>query len=93
MPVSIQCIHPKLADNGILDASILTIMTVRYLTRTTDGAYAGSIFYRNGKFNYYESVCGLLKAKSDDVNMKFLSYILATVSKKYVSAGMETQKS
>ena len=62
-----------------------------YLTWTTDGAYAGSIFYRNGKFSI-TNVCGLLKIKVDTVNMKFLSYILATVSKKYVSAGMGNPK-
>ena len=62
-----------------------------YLTWTTDGANAGSIFYRNGKFSI-TNVCGLLKVKVDSVNTKFLSYILATVSKKYVSAGMGNPK-
>jgi len=62
-----------------------------YLTWTTDGANAGSIFYRNGKFSL-TNVCGLLKIKVEDVNTKFLSYILATVSKKYVSAGMGNPK-
>ena len=62
-----------------------------YLTWTTDGANAGSIFYRNGKFSL-TNVCGLLKTKVEDVNTKFLSYILATVSKKYVSAGMGNPK-
>jgi type I restriction enzyme S subunit len=62
-----------------------------YLTWTTDGANAGSIFYRNGKFSI-TNVCGLLKVKDDGVNTKFLLYILATVSKKYVSAGMGNPK-
>ena len=62
-----------------------------YLTWTTDGANAGSIFYRNGKFSI-TNVCGLLKVKVDFVNTKFLLYILATVSKKYVSAGMGNPK-
>jgi len=62
-----------------------------YLTWTTDGANAGSIFYRNGKFSL-TNVCGLLKTKVEDVNAKFLLYILATVSKKYVSAGMGNPK-
>lgn len=62
-----------------------------YLTWTTDGANAGSIFYRNGKFSI-TNVCGLLKVKVDDVNIKFLSYILTSVSKKYVSAGMGNPK-
>jgi type I restriction enzyme S subunit len=62
-----------------------------YLTWTTDGANAGSIFYRNGKFSI-TNVCGLLKVKVDGVNTKFLLYILGTISKKYVSAGMGNPK-
>ena len=62
-----------------------------YVTWTTDGANAGSIFYRNGKFSI-TNVCGLLKVTADDVNAKFLTYILGTVSKKYVSAGMGNPK-
>lgn len=62
-----------------------------YITWTTDGANAGSIFYRNGKFSI-TNVCGLLKVKIDDVNTKFLAYILANVAKKYVSAGMGNPK-
>ena len=62
-----------------------------YLTWTTDGANAGSIFYRKGKFSI-TNVCGLLKVKDTGVNTKFLLYILATVSKKYVNAGMGNPK-
>jgi len=62
-----------------------------YLTWTTDGANAGSLFYRNGKFSI-TNVCGLLKVKVDGVDTKFLLYILATVSKKYISAGMGNPK-
>lgn len=62
-----------------------------YITWTTDGANAGSIFYRNGKFSI-TNVCGLLKVKVNDVNAKFLAYILSTVAKKYVSTGMGNPK-
>lgn len=56
-----------------------------YVTWTTDGAYAGTIFHRKGKFNC-TNVCGTLKAKkSDEVDLLYLSYLLATESKKYVS--------
>ena len=34
-----------------------------YLTWTTDGANAGSVFYRNGKFSI-TNVCGLIKASN-----------------------------
>lgn len=62
-----------------------------YITWTTDGANAGSIFYRNGKFSI-TNVCGLLKVKTEEVNAKYLAYILSTVTKKYVSTGMGNPK-
>jgi type I restriction enzyme S subunit len=56
-----------------------------YVTWTTDGAYAGTVFHRTGKFNC-TNVCGTLKAKNDDeLDLLFLSYLLATESKKHVS--------
>jgi len=56
-----------------------------YVTWTTDGAYAGTVFYRNGKFNC-TNVCGTLKAKDEDsLNMNFLAYLLSTNAKKHVS--------
>lgn len=62
-----------------------------YVTWTTDGANAGSVFYRNGKFSI-TNVCGLLKAKKDVLNTKYLLYILGTTAKSYVSAGMGNPK-
>ncbi|UYM17093.1 restriction endonuclease subunit S [Endozoicomonas euniceicola] len=55
-----------------------------YVTWTTDGENAGTVFYRIGKFNC-TNVCGTLKAKSENVNLKFLSYQLGQVAKRYVS--------
>jgi len=55
-----------------------------YVTWTTDGAYAGTVFYRNGKFNC-TNVCGTLKAKDNKLSMDFLAYKLSTVAKKHVS--------
>ena len=56
-----------------------------YITWTTDGANAGTVFYRNGKFNC-TNVCGTLKAKDSTlVNMKYLAYILGEITYKYVS--------
>jgi type I restriction enzyme, S subunit len=54
-----------------------------YITWTTDGAYAGSVFYRNGKFNC-TNVCGTLKAKSDKIDMRFLTFALGREAKKHV---------
>jgi len=45
-----------------------------YITWTTDGANAGSVFYHNGKFSI-TNVCGLLKPKTSKLNVKYLLYI------------------
>lgn len=62
-----------------------------YLTWTTDGANAGSVFYRNGKFSV-TNVCGLLKTKSDGLLTKYLYYTLALEAPEYVNAGMGNPK-
>lgn len=62
-----------------------------YLTWTTDGANAGSIFYRNGKFSV-TNVCGLLKVINNKITTKFLYYILSIEAPKYVNAGMGNPK-
>jgi len=54
-----------------------------YVTWTTDGANAGTVFYREGKFNC-TNVCGTLKAKSRKINMKYLASVLDHVAYKYV---------
>lgn len=63
------------SDEGIFGYLNTYDFDGEYLTWTTDGIYAGSVFYRNGKFNC-TNVCGTLKSKSDKVNMKFLSISL-----------------
>ena len=62
-----------------------------YLTWTTDGANAGSIFYRSGKFSI-TNVCGLIQVNSDIMYTRFMYYALSVVSKKYVSSGMGNPK-
>jgi len=79
------------ADDGVFGRINTYDYDGVYITWTTDGANAGSIFYREGKFSI-TNVCGLLKVKANNVSTRFLSYILATVSKKYVSAGMGNPK-
>ncbi|PLV62052.1 restriction endonuclease subunit S [Brachyspira pilosicoli] len=58
-----------------------------YLTWTTDGANAGSVFYRNEKFNI-TNVCGLIKITESNVITKFVYYILRIYAPKYVNRGM-----
>lgn len=62
-----------------------------YITWTTDGANAGSIFYRNGKFSI-TNVCGLISPSNDVVCTRFLFFALEAVSKHYVSSGMGNPK-
>jgi type I restriction enzyme S subunit len=87
--------HPvyssQTANNGVFGCIKTYDYDGEYVTWTTDGANAGSVFYRNGKFSI-TNVCGLLKPINSDLNTKFLSYILGSVAKAYVSAGMGNPK-
>ena len=62
-----------------------------YLTWTTDGANAGSVFYRKGKFSI-TNVCGLLEIKCKVMIPKFLYYVLSIEAPEYVNAGMGNPK-
>jgi len=56
-----------------------------YFTWTTDGAYAGSVFARSGKFNC-TNVCGTGRAKSPGkADTKYAAYFLQRVAKGHVS--------
>jgi len=46
-----------------------------YLTWTTDGANAGTVFIRSGKFNC-TNVCGTLRLRNTDNNFRFLGIVL-----------------
>lgn len=51
------------------------------ITWTTDGAKAGSVFYRDGRYNC-TNVCGILQLKENynDVNLYFATYAIAVVA-------------
>jgi len=57
-----------------------------FLTWTTDGANAGKVMYRNGKFKC-SNVCGVLKAKNEFEGMAntCTAEILDSITHKYVS--------
>ena len=55
-----------------------------YVTWTTDGANAGTVFFRSGRFNC-TNVCGTLKPRSDEINARYLARALSSVAKRYVS--------
>ena len=62
-----------------------------YLTWTTDGAYAGAVFHRKGKFSI-TNICGLLDLQTDKLLIRFLYYYLGGVTKRYVNTGMGNPK-
>lgn len=63
-----------------------------YVTWTTDGANAGTVFHRTKKFTI-TNVCGLIRIKNTKVlNYKFLFYWLSIEAKKYVYSGMGNPK-
>lgn len=62
-----------------------------YITWTTDGANAGTVFYRKGKFSI-TNVCGLVDIQNDKLLTKFVYYYLTITTKKYVSSGMGNPK-
>jgi type I restriction enzyme S subunit len=62
------------------------------VTWTTDGANAGSVFYHNNEQFSITNVCGLLRAKDTQINMRFLYYALQMYAKSYVNDGMGNPK-
>lgn len=79
------------ANNGMLGSISSFDYEGEYLTWTTDGAYAGTIFYRKGKFNI-TNVCGLINLLSDEVLLRFLYYWLSIEASKHVYKGMGNPK-
>ena len=62
-----------------------------FLTWTTDGANAGTVFFRSGRFNI-TNVCGLLNVNNQFVNIRYLYHLLSIEAPKYVSRGMGNPK-
>lgn len=62
------------------------------LTWTTDGANAGTVFHRSGKFSV-TNVCGIITINDESyLSYRFLYYWLSIVMKSYVYAGMGNPK-
>lgn len=88
-------IYPLYSSQTLNDGLLGLIHTYNYdgeyLNWTTDGANAGTIFHRKGKFSI-TNVSGLIKPLSDDINVRYLYYILSVITKSYVSSGMGNPK-
>lgn len=81
-------------NNGIFGKINTFDFDGEYVQWTTDGANAGSIFYRNGKFSV-TNVCGLLKVKSEyreKIRTDYLAYSLGKEAKKFVNYATSNPK-
>ena len=79
------------ANDGILGYIKSYMFDGDYLTWTTDGAYAGTIFRRKGKFSI-TNVCGLIDITDCNVHQDFLYFWLSKTAKNYVLEGMGNPK-
>ena len=80
------------ADNGVFGRINSYDYDFESITWTTDGANAGSVFYHDDEKFSITNVCGLLKVKVNNLNTRFLYYVLQMVTKPYVNAGMGNPK-
>lgn len=78
-------------NNGMLGKITTYMFDGEYLTWTTDGANAGTVFYRNGKFSV-TNVCGVVDVTDDAVSTKYLFYALNRDAPQYVNKGMGNPK-
>ena len=79
------------ANNGELGRINTYDYDGKYLTWTTDGAYAGTVFRREGRFSI-TNVCGLISNVDKALSIDFLYYWLNKVAKGYVYQGMGNPK-
>ncbi|WP_052306315.1 restriction endonuclease subunit S [Mesomycoplasma hyorhinis] len=75
----------QVENGGIMCKTDIFDFDGEYLTLTTAGINAGSVFYRNGKFSLTTHVCAMTIKNLDLLSYKFSFYILPLISKKYVN--------
>lgn len=78
------------SNNGIMGYLDDFMFDGEYITWTTDGANAGTVFYRNGKFNC-TNVCGTLKLQMQ-FDAYFVSLALQQAAHLYVSSNLANPK-
>ena len=78
------------SNNGIMGYLDNYTFDGEYITWTTDGANAGTVFYRKGKFNC-TNVCGTLKILPK-FDCYFVSLVLQQATQKYVSSNLANPK-
>ena len=78
------------SNDGIMGYLDNYMFDGEYITWTTDGANAGTVFYRKGKFNC-TNVCGTLKIQPR-FDCYFVSLVLQQATQKYVSSNLANPK-
>lgn len=77
------------SNNGVMGHLDTFEFEGEYITWTTDGANAGTVFARNGRFNC-TNVCGTIKLKSD--NHLFVAKVLGKIAPRHVSRHLGNPK-
>jgi restriction endonuclease S subunit len=77
------------SSNGVMGYLDSYDFEGEYVTWTTDGANAGTVFHRNGRFNC-TNVCGTIKVDRNDA--RFVSLILSRIAPRYVSRQLGNPK-
>ena len=67
-------------NNGMIGKIDIFDFDGEFISWTTDGANAGTVFYRTGQFSI-TNVCGLIKIK-DDVNLNHKFFFIGFQSKR-----------
>ena len=88
--------YPVYSSQTINNGEIGRINTFDFeqeaITWTTDGANAGTVFYREGRFSI-TNICGLVTIRDiKQLNYRYLYYWLSIEAKKYVYEGMGNPK-
>ena len=78
------------SNDGIMGYLDNYMFDGEYITWTTDGANARTVFYRKGKFNC-TNVCGTLKIQPK-FDCYFVSLVLQQATQKYVSSNLANPK-
>ena len=80
------------ARNGMIGKIDTFDFDGEFVSWTTDGANAGTVFYRTGKFSI-TNVCGVIKSNGRrPLNHKYLYYWLCITAKRHVTSGMGNPK-
>ena len=77
------------SNNGVMGYIDTFDFEGEYITWTTDGANAGTVFCRSGRFNC-TNVCGTIRLRSD--NAVFISKVLGRIAPRHVSRNLGNPK-